>query len=494
MRKKFLTNLFLLLFLNLLIKLFWIFKIDIKVQDIVGPASYGFYFSILNFSFIFQILLDLGITNYNNKNIAQNTHLLNKYFSSIIILRFLFAALYMLVIMGVGLMIGYNTQQLYLLFVIGVNQFLLSLILYLRSNISALLLFKTDSIISVLDRFFMILICSVLIWGNLNLGEFAIEWFVYAQTASYLLTAGIAWFVVVRKAKFLKFNWNLSFFMLILKQSLPYALLILLMGLYNRADSVFIERMLGEEGELQSGIYASAFRLLDAANNMSGFLFAGLLLPIFARLLKQKEDVSSMVKLSFTLLFIASVGVAVTSVFYGKDIMQLLYHQHSKESLSDYLMRIQQTSQIFTVLMFSYISISTTYIFGTLLTANGSLKSLNRMAFIGVIISILLNVFLIPEIKAMGSAYASLMAQTFTAIAQVWLAYKIVGFRVEKSYLLHLLFFIISVILINILFSGFDLDWKYKLMLVVLSVTLSAFVLRLLNLKAFFAILKNEKG
>ncbi|MCK4288280.1 MAG: hypothetical protein KAW86_03670, partial [Bacteroidales bacterium] len=80
MQRKFLTNLALLLFLNFLIKPFWILGIDRTVQNVVGLEDYGFYFVVFNFSLIFNILLDFGITNFNNRNIAQHNFLLNKYF------------------------------------------------------------------------------------------------------------------------------------------------------------------------------------------------------------------------------------------------------------------------------------------------------------------------------------------------------------------------------------------------------------------------------
>ena len=70
MLKKFLKNIALVLFLNLLIKPFWILGIDRTVQNVVGVADYGFYYSIFSFSFLLNILLDFGITNFNNKNIA----------------------------------------------------------------------------------------------------------------------------------------------------------------------------------------------------------------------------------------------------------------------------------------------------------------------------------------------------------------------------------------------------------------------------------------
>ena len=107
MQRKFITNLILLLSLNLLIKPFWILGIDRTVQNVVGEEMYGFYFVVFNFSFLFNILLDLGITNFNNRNIARHSHLLNKHFSGIIVVRFLLALLYVAVTYVVALIIGF---------------------------------------------------------------------------------------------------------------------------------------------------------------------------------------------------------------------------------------------------------------------------------------------------------------------------------------------------------------------------------------------------
>jgi len=48
MQRKFITNLGLLILLNLLIKPFWVFGIDRTVQNIVGAEDFGFYFTIFN--------------------------------------------------------------------------------------------------------------------------------------------------------------------------------------------------------------------------------------------------------------------------------------------------------------------------------------------------------------------------------------------------------------------------------------------------------------
>ena len=481
MKRKFITNLGFLLFLNLLVKPFWIFGIDRTVQNITAPGEYGFYFTVLNFTFLFNILLDFGITNFNNKNIAQNNQLLNKHFSGISLLRFLLAIVYFVLIFAVAIAIGYDGRHLYFLAFLGFNQFLVSFILYLRSNISGLLLFKIDSAISVLDRLLMILFCSILLWGNFTTEPFRIIWFVYAQTLAYLITAFVATMIVIKKAAFKRLQWNTSFFRMIIKQSFPFALLVLLMSIYNRIDSVMLERLLPKgTGTTQVDIYAKAYRLLDAVN-MIAYLFAVLLIPIFARLIKDKSPVEGMVKLSFTIIFTISMIIATCSSFFSDQIMTLLYTG-----------QIQEAQKVFVFLIIGFIPISTTYIFGTLLTANGSLKALNIMALTGMILNISLNYFLIPKFMAVGSAYASVLTQFVTAIIQVMIAQRIFRFAINWRYILTLISFAIGVVALNMLLSETNLDWRLALLIAGMASIVWAFALKLLSIGGFLRLLKNE--
>jgi O-antigen/teichoic acid export membrane protein len=371
------------------------------------------------------------------------------------------------------------------------NQFLLSFILYLRSNISGLLSFKTDSILSVLDRVLMILFCGVLLYGNVTETKFRIEWFVYAQTAAYLITAIIAFLIVMKKARLKKLNWNWPFFLMIIKQSMPFSILVLLMTLYNRLDPVMLESLLDEPvGNTQAGIYASGFRLLDAAN-MIAYLFAVLLVPIFSKLIKQKESVEPILKLSFTLLITISVIVSVGSYFYSYELMELLYDSH-----------IQESAAVFRILMGGFVAVSATYIFGTLLTANGNLKELSILAFCSLLINFGINLILIPRLLALGSAYASLITQFFTAIVQVILVQWIYKFRINYRYLFTLLVFISGVVLFNVISRQIDLGssglitkshvWLINFVLVILSSIGLAAVLRLLSFRSMQKILRGE--
>ena len=188
MKKRFITNLALLVFLNLLIKPFWFFGIEVGVQNQVGEEIYGFYFSLFNFAFILNILLDLGINNFNNRAIARDHHLLQDHLAAIIPLKLFLSLIYAGIVLIAGKLVGYSPEQFKMLWILVGNQFLASFILYFRTNISGLQFYRTDSLLSVMDRSLMILFTGLLLWGNFTSEPFKIEWFVYAQTASYSLT------------------------------------------------------------------------------------------------------------------------------------------------------------------------------------------------------------------------------------------------------------------------------------------------------------------
>jgi len=476
-KKKFIFDLGILLVLNLLIKPFWTLVIEPNVQMKVGNISYGEYFVLFNFSFLLNILLDFGLTNFNNRNISQNSQLLSKHFGKMLSLKFALGFLYIIVTLGVGFLLGYDFRYMKLLFVLCINAFFLSFILFLRSNLLALHLFRIDSIVSVLDRVLMIIIVFAMLYNVFGM-QTDIMNFVYAQSAGYILTALVAFVIVLKRTNTFKLNWHWAFNRIILKKSFPFAILVLLMTFYNRLDSVMIEKILpGDFGKEQSGIYAKSFRLLDAAN-MIAYLFSVQLLPVFSRMLKQKENIENIVKLSFTLLLTPAIIVSISCLFFSNEFCRLLYRGNT------------EGADILGLLMCCFSAISITYIFGTLLTANGNLKQLNLMALSGILINVILNLVLIPRFYAIGSAYSSVITQFFTALVQIYLSYRIFKFKVNKKLILSLFFFIIGVILINYLSVGLTKKWFINFIIMLTLSGLFAFITGLLNPKSVLRFIK----
>ena len=468
MQRSFLSNLFLIILLNLLVKPFFILGIDAEVQNRVGEAAYGNYFALLNFSLLLNILLDLGTTNYNTRNIAQHPQLITKHFSKILWLRFSFFILYAVFTFTVGLFVGYSGEEFYLLFILLINQFLVAIIQFCRSNFGGLHLFRSDAVISVMDRLLLIIFCSVLLWTNVFGGHFDILWFVYAQTLAYLLTALFALIMLRKETGKIKLSFKKNFSRVLLKNSFPYALLIFLMMLYTRMDSVMLERLL-PDGDLQAGLYAQGFRYLDAVN-MIALLFAGMLLPVFARQIKINGAVIYYMELGVRLLLTMSIIIAVSAFLFQRELLELRY-----ESVNEI------SATCFGYLILSFIPISAAYIFGTLLTANGNLKQLNQMAFGILLLNVILNFLLIPAYKAEGAAVAALITQWIAAIIQVLLVYRIFRFKFNAKLFGSLLMVCVVVISTFYITAFSEMKPMLAFVLVFTSGILAAFVFRLLR-------------
>lgn len=471
MRKFFVTNLFFLLTLNILIKSFWILGIDRGIQNAVSAQEYGVYFALLNFTFLFNILLDFGITNYNNRMIARHTNLLKKYFARIIPLKILLSVLYMLVVIVSGLCLGYDCWQTKMLFWMCLTQVLSSFISYFRSNITSLMLFKTDSIISVLDRFLLIVVCGFMLWNSRLRQSFSIERVVYAQFLTMFITFLVALSVCLAKTGFVRMKWNKAFGFLLLRDGLPFAVLGLLMACYNKMDSVMLLSLVDDNGK-SSGIYASGFRLVDSANMVS-YLFSVILLPLFSKMIKENKKITDVMGAAFHLLLIITTAFVAISLLYSRELMELLYNKH-----------IEESAEVYRWLSFCFVPISMTYIFGTLLTANGSLKYLNIIAGLGMLMNIGLNFILIPLFQQNGAAITSLITQTVTAALQAWLALKIFKVKFDWKYCLKIVFYVFAVAVAAVAVRyALSASWIVKTAVSLVLFVVMAFAVRILSFK-----------
>lgn len=478
MQKKFLGNLLFILLLNLVIKPFYIFGIDIQVQNIVGAESYGLYFTLLNISFLFNMFLDIGVTNYNTKNTAQHPIALERYIGSYFGLKMMLIVPYIIITIGFALIAGYSDQEMYILSFFILNQVLAGFILYIRSNFAGLHLFKIDAVLSILDRLLVIIIIGTIIYGHVVPQQFQIEWFIYAQTFAYSFTLLIGIILTRIKIGRVRFVINKVFSIAILKRSFPFALLILLMMLYTRIDAIMLERML-PNGKEQAGIYAQVFRLLDAVN-MFAFLVAGILLPMFSRLIGEKVSVKPILQTAGKLLTGVAIVVAIGLSINSELTISIIYRNN-----------VLLASQAFIWLILCFIPLSISHVFGTLLTANHNLRLLNKMALFGILLNVVLNYILIPKMEAEGAAIATLITQSLTALGQLILVMRVFKFSIHWSIVIRIsLLVIVYVLLAYFLNDIYGGVWSF--ISTFIAGILLLFLLKLFNIKDLLALLKSK--
>jgi O-antigen/teichoic acid export membrane protein len=398
----FYSSLLILIILNVIIKPVWILAIDRQVQNAVGIEEYGVYFSLFNLSIIGSFLLDWGVTSYYNRQLAANepgyAGFAGKFFSLKLQYSFLYTAVIILICYLAGIRNFSIIAGLVLL------QVVTSFFLFFRAIITGNQLFRTDAWLSVMDKTLMILVCLGPLYFPLVFGTMTITRFLYLQVACTSLAMLVAVFILFRIDVTFKFRKKIIFPQQFAKEALPYGLIVLLMSLHYRADAFLLER-LHPEGPSEAGIYASSYRLLDAAN-MIGFLFVSFLMPYVARLLAERKNPSAVILTTRHLLLITIIGLVCVVVFFAPWIHDRLY-VHS----DPYAVSVMQWA--FPAL----IGYSLVHIYGSIMTASGYIRQFCMLTGIAVIMNLILNVILIPYFGAEGAAFAALATQTLCGIA-----------------------------------------------------------------------------
>lgn len=427
-----------LIVLNLLVKPVWIFFIDRQVQNFVGLEAYGRYFAVLNLSYVLFFLSDAGLSTMLNQRLAKGFPVnVRQLLRFKLLLLFCYATAVCLV--------AWVTQvsSWSVLFYVVAVQSLTSFFVFLRSIITARQYFSLDAWLSVLDKSLMILLAGSIIYTSF-FGSISLLLFLKLQVISTGLAIAVCFIFLVRK-RWITAAENEHFFSVI-KKVFPFALVVLLMSVHYRIDGFLLERLHGN-GAFEAGIYASAYRLLDAAN-MIGYLSASFFVAFVAKHLHEEEILQSAVLNLRHFLVIAAVGVVCFAVMFGPWIMDTLYHSATSEQV----LVLQLCLAVFP----AYCLV---HVYGSVLTGAASLRGFIVILVWSVCVNIGLNLILIPKFGAIACCIAALVSQYFCGFFAMysvngklsidygwrsWLAYAVIAVS------LLLFFFLARVASINV--------------------------------------------
>ncbi|HEU4472503.1 MAG TPA: polysaccharide biosynthesis C-terminal domain-containing protein [Flavisolibacter sp.] len=387
-----------LLALNLLVKPVWIFFIDRQVQNIVGNEAYGRYFAVLNLSYLLLFLADAGLSNLLNQRLASGGNL--SLTSAFRLKAFLLVA-YILACVLAAWLSGLRQWEI-LTYVLAI-QALNSLFLFLRGMVTAAQFYTADAWFSVIDKLMMTLICGGMLYTTLA-GPISLLRFLQVQSLCTALAVMAVMFFLYRRYPRNAGQPASSPALSLLKRSFPFALAVLLMSVHYRLDGFLLER-LHPRGALEAGLYAAAYRLLDAGN-MIGYLAASFLLPFFAR---HRNDRPLLQQTLFEtrngLLFIA-LAMAAFALFFSRWIQELLYHDSGA-----YASRL--IALCVAVLPAYYL----VHIYGSLLVAIERLRLFIFTLAGSVLLNLALNLAFMPSMGAEGCCWAALASQYACGLA-----------------------------------------------------------------------------
>jgi len=384
-----------LIILNILVKPVWLFFIDRQVQNIVGYEEYGKYFAILNLSYVLFFLSDLGFSNMLNQRLANHMPV---NILQLLRIKLCFLLVYGFVFCSIGWLTDISNWAV--LFYLITIQSLASLLIFFRSIITANQHFGVDAFLSNIDKTLMIIFCGAILYTSF-FGSLSLLLFLEIQIGCSSIAVMISLLFILKKRLIVTpGRENIES---ILKQVLPFALIIILMSIHYRLDGFLLERI-HSNGAMEAGIYASAYRLLDAGN-MVGYLTSSFLVAFVARNLREKKLLEDVIFNTRHLLMFSSLAVASFVLMFAPWIQELLYHSNRNYN-----------SLIIQLCIASYPAYCLVHVYGSVLTAAGKFKQLITILAMSVLLNIILNVALIPSEGALGCCIAALVSQYFCGI------------------------------------------------------------------------------
>ena len=140
-----------------------------------------------------------------------------------------------------------------------------------------------------------------------------------------------------------------------------------------------------------------------------------------------------------------------------------------------YKYNARESAQVGVFLMVSFVGMCVSYNFGALLTANGNLSALNKLAASAMALNIILNLLLIPVMEANGAAIASMITQLLMAFGQILLAIRLFNISINRYFLGRLVVFASLTMISSIWVSQIELKFDFPLSHTLLSAFLAIF-------------------
>lgn len=416
---RFLKGLSWLIILNMLVKPVWLFFIDRQVQNIVGYEEYGKYFAILSLSYVLFFLSDVGISNMLNQRMANHLPV-NIY--QLLRIKFFLLLTYFVVFCFIGWLTHIANWEI--LFLVIAVQCLTSLLIFFRNIVTANQYFGADAWFSVIDKTLMILFCGVLIYTSL-FNKISLPVFLRTQVVCTAIAVIICFLFIVKK-KFISINGSKRIESLF-RQMLPFTLIILLMSVHYRLDGFLLERI-HPNGAMEAGIYASAYRLLDASN-MVGYLASSFLVAFVARNLKENEVLEEAILNTRHILMFCSLGAVSFVIVFASWLQQVLYHSN-----------IAYNASVMQLCIASFPAYCLVHVYGSVLTGAAKFKQFITILIFSVVLNIILNLILIPSKGALGCSIAALASQYVCGITTLVVSSKTLAISVNvKSIFIYLL-------------------------------------------------------
>ena len=351
----------------------------------------GQYFFAISFASIFGVIIDIGIANVLTREIAKDQESSSKLLSNIIAIKIPLMFLSWLLIYLFLFFLGYDGILKHLVIIstlcVTLDSFTYTFFAISRGHHNLLF----ESISSVLFQLIVMVLGLYFLFNDYSI--------LYVMGA--LLTASI--FNFIYSSTLLKRKWSIKFFqkpdLMSIKNifllSFPFGLFVAFQRLYMYLDSVLLKIF---ASDYHVGLYQISFKIIFSLQFLPMAFTASLYPAMSAYWKENRGQLLVTFERAFSYLLIISLPISFGIAFLSKQIILVFSSSY-----------IDATMPL-VVIMFSLPFIFLNFPIGSLLNASDRQKLNTFNMGVALILSVAMNLILIPKYQALGASVTVLVS------------------------------------------------------------------------------------
>ena len=401
----------------------------------VGPANLGKYYLAISFTTIFAIVIDLGFANVLIREVVKDRERAANWLGNVLTLKIPLSIISLFIVFGVINALNYDPLTRSLVYISAISMVLDSFTTTFFSVVRGCHNLKYESISSIIYQLIVLIAgySALLLGGGLVPAMAALALasaynFIYAFTTTrYRLKIAVR---LLYDSKLIKE---------ILIISWPFAVYAIFQRVYTYLDSVLLSVL---AGDTQVGLYQVAFKIIFALQFLPSAFVASLYPALSAYWHTDKKQLTISFERAMNYLIIISWPIIIGTIVLADKIVLLFKGGYDG---TIWPLRISIISLFFIFINFPI---------GSLLNACDAQRKNTRNMGIVMLLSVIMNLLLIPYFQAIGASITVLATNILMFILGLYNVKKIIAYKARKNLLIFGKVFISSLIMGIIILAG----------------------------------------
>ena len=370
--------------------------VGIYVARYLGPERFGLLSYALSFVGIFIMLATLGLDEVVVRELIKTPGQREKILGTSFLLK-LVGTLLMWAAILVAIPLTENDLQTNILIIIIAFGTVFQAFNVIDLNFQA----KVKSKYVVHAQFVQLIISSI-VKIILVANEAPLIWFASVYSLDVIVLAmGLVFAYLYNGDNIFSWKWSFETSKYLLHDSWPLILAGVVISVYMKIDQVMIKEMLGAK---EVGLYAAAVKLSEAWYFIPMAIASSLFPAIINAKVYQKEVYYQRLQKLYDLMVWIAIAIALPTTFLSTLVVEFLYGKEYLGSSSVLIIHIWTA-------VFVFLGVASS----KYLLAENFIKKTFYRTFIGALLNIIMNYYLIGIIGIQGAAISTLVSHFFAA-------------------------------------------------------------------------------